>query len=268
MKIGIVGFGKMGMKIAKRVLDEERELACVIDMPEHPGKNKDIGLLLGKDPIGVPLSSVEDLKEMIKKTEPDIMIDFSSPESCVANTEIIAENKINMIIGTTGFTEDQLNLVKTSILKHGIGAVISPNMSIGVNIFWKLASDAAKLLKNYDIEIIEAHHILKKDAPSGTAKKTGEVIADALNEKFDDVAVYGRSGIKQRKDGEIGVHSIRAGDIIGDHTVLFGTLGERIEITHRAHSRDVFVSGTMKAAEFIVGRSGIYNMNDVLKLNE
>ena len=268
MKAGIIGFGRMGKEITKRACDEGMEIACVFDISGHPDIGRDIGTIIGSKPIGVKVASVKNLKEIITGTTPDVMIDFSSAAACVNNTKIIAENRINMVIGTTGFSEEQLNEVKTSISKHSIGVVISPNMSIGVNVFWKLAGDAAKLLKNYDIEILEAHHIFKKDAPSGTALKTAEIIADSLHEKLEDVAIFGRYGHGERNEGEIGIHAVRAGDIVGDHTVLFATSGERIEIIHRAHSRDAFVSGVIKAVKFIKGRIGIYDMGDVLKLNE
>lgn len=268
MKAGIIGFGRMGKNIAKRLFAEKIELVCVFDLPSHPDQDKDIGSIIGVEPINVKLSSVENLRQVIQKSKPDVMIDFSLADACVNNTKIIAENKINLVIGTTGFKEYQLKDVKASISKNSVGAVISPNMSIGVNVFWKLVSDAAGLLKDYDIEIVEAHHIFKKDAPSGTALKTAELVSSARNKRVDDCAVYGRHGLKERKEGEIGIHSIRAGDIIGDHTVLFATQGERIEITHRAHSRDAFVNGVIKAVTFVNGRIGIYDMGDVLKLNE
>jgi len=268
MKVGIIGFGRMGKQIAKRALDEGMEIVCAVDIPGHPDQNKDIGAVLGRAPVNVRLSSAEDLKEIIQESKPDVMIDFSSADACLNNTKIVAENKVNMIIGTTGFTEEQLNEVKTNISKYSIGAVLSPNMSIGVNVFWKLVSDAAKLLKDYDIEIVEAHHIFKKDAPSGTALKTAEVISNVLDKKLEDAAVFGRHGLAKREKGEIGIHAVRAGDIVGEHMVLFATQGERIEITHRAHSRNAFVSGVIKAVEFIDKRIGIYDMGDVLKLNK
>ena len=267
MKAGIIGFGRMGKQIAKRLLEEKIELVCAFDLPGHPDHGKDIGLIIGVEQIKVKLESSETLKQVIQKTKPDVMIDFSLADACVNNAKIIAENKINLVIGTTGFKEYQLKDVKTNISKNSVGAVISPNMSIGVNVFWKIVTDAAKLLKDYDIEIIEAHHIFKKDAPSGTALKTAELVAGALDKSVDNCAVYGRHGSKERKNGEIGIHSIRAGDIIGEHTVLFATQGERIEITHRAHSRDAFVNGVIKAVKFVNGRIGIYDMSDVLKLN-
>lgn len=268
MKAGIIGFGRMGKQIAKRLITEGMEITCVIDMPSHPNLGEDVGTVIGTKPIGVKVGSVEDLKEIILESKPDVIIDFSSAGACVENTKIIAENKINLVVGTTGFTEEQLDEVKASISQHSVGAVLSPNMSIGVNVFWKLVGDAAKLLKDYDIEIVEAHHIFKKDAPSGTALKTAEVIAHSLHKELEDVAVFGRHGIKERKAGEIGIHAVRAGDIVGDHTVLFGTGGERIEVTHRAHSRGAFVNGVIKAMTFIDGRIGIYDMGDVLGLNE
>jgi 4-hydroxy-tetrahydrodipicolinate reductase len=172
-----------------------------------------------------------------------------------------------MVIGTTGFSAAQLEELKS--LASQVPCVVSPNMSVGVNLIYKVISEMAKTLgDDYDIEVIEAHHRLKKDAPSGTALKIAEVLANAVNRDLDQVGVYARKGlIGERKKGEIGIQTIRAGDIVGDHTILFGGMGERIEVTHRASSRDTFARGALRAARWVVRQPpGLYDMMDVLGL--
>jgi 4-hydroxy-tetrahydrodipicolinate reductase len=172
-----------------------------------------------------------------------------------------------MVIGTTGFHAAELEELKA--LARQIPCVLSPNMSVGVNLLYKVISEMARTLgDDYDIEVIEAHHRLKKDAPSGTALKIAEVLAGALNRDLNQVGVYARKGlIGERKKQEIGIQTIRAGDIVGDHTVLFGGMGERIEVTHRASSRDTFARGALRAARWIARKPpGLYDMMDVLNL--
>ena len=172
-----------------------------------------------------------------------------------------------MVIGTTGFSAPQLEEVKS--LACQVPCVLSPNMSVGINLIYKVIGEMAKTLgEDYDIEVIEAHHRLKKDAPSGTALKIAEVLAKAVSRDLDQVGVYARKGlIGERKKGEIGIQTIRAGDIVGDHTILFGGMGERIEVTHRASSRDTFAGGALRAARWVVRQPpGLYDMLDVLNL--
>jgi 4-hydroxy-tetrahydrodipicolinate reductase len=172
-----------------------------------------------------------------------------------------------VVNGKTGFSKEELEPIKE--ISKNIPIVLAPNMSVGVNLLLKVLQDIARVLgDDYDIEIVEAHHRLKKDAPSGTAMKMAQVIADAVNRDLDDVAVYARKGlIGERTKKEIGIQTVRAGDIVGEHTVIFGGLGERIEITHKASSRDTFARGALKAALWISGRtSGLYDMQDVLGL--
>src|SRR5262249_14438283 len=172
-----------------------------------------------------------------------------------------------MVIGTTGFSTSELDEVRT--LARQVPCVCSPNMSVGVNLIYKVIAEMAKTLGDeYDIEVIEAHHRLKKDAPSGTALKIAEILARAVNRDLNHVGVYARKGmIGERKKGEIGIQTIRAGDIVGDHTILFGGVGERIEVTHRASSRDTFARGALRAARWVVKQPpGLYDMMDVLGL--
>ena len=194
-----------------------------------------------------------------------MLIDFTRPEATLAHLDACVAAGTDIVIGTTGFDDAGKAAIRRASEK--IGVVFSPNMSVGVNATFKLLEMAAKMMnRGYDIEIIEAHHRHKVDAPSGTALKMGETIAAALGEKLADVAVYAREGhTGERKAGSIGFATVRGGDIVGDHTVLFAGTGERIEITHRASSRMTYATGSMRAARFLVGRkSGLFDMFDVL----
>ena len=265
-KVAVLGAGRMGREVVKKLLSEGFDVVAVVDAPGSGLCGRDAGLLCGMEPTGVTVSGSDELAETLDETKPDVVVDFTSADACVSNVEVAAGRKINLVIGTTGFTEKQLAGIEACIENNNVGAVISPNMSVGVNVFWRIIEQATRMLADYDIEVIEAHHRFKKDAPSGTAVKTAEVIAGALGKSVDDIAVYGRQGMCPRKQGELGIHAIRAGDIVGDHTVLFGTLGERVEIKHQAHSREAFAAGVPKAVDFVRGRKGVFGMSDVLGL--
>jgi 4-hydroxy-tetrahydrodipicolinate reductase len=222
---------------------------------------KDIGEVMRIKNLDVAVTDSKDIDNVLKKSRPDVLIDFTIAHAAVNNITASARNKVNLVVGTTGFTPQQRAIIDKSIKDNGIAAVITPNFSIGVNVFWGLLQEAAKRLDDYDIEIIEAHHNQKKDAPSGTAMKAAEVISQTLGGKE---LVYGRKGLAPRHK-EIGIHAIRGGDIVGDHTVLFAGDGERIEIKHQAHSRAAFAKGAVRAAEWVSKeKPGIYEMSDVL----
>jgi 4-hydroxy-tetrahydrodipicolinate reductase len=194
-----------------------------------------------------------------------VLIDFTRPEGTLAHLAACRELGVNAVIGTTGFSDEQKAEIATCA-QH-IAIVMAPNMSVGVNVVFKLLDMAARALnEGYDIEIIEAHHRHKIDAPSGTALKMGEVVAAALGRDLKDCAVYAREGVTGERDpSTIGFATVRGGDIVGDHTVLFAGTGERIEITHRSNSRAGYAQGSLRAARFLAGRkSGLYGMNDVL----
>ncbi len=195
----------------------------------------------------------------------DAVIDFTAPEATLGIAQAVANAKRALVIGTTGVGEPTLAKVRSFASK--IPVVFSPNMSVGMNVLFQLVADAAKALAYYDIEVIEAHHNLKKDAPSGSAMKLANVAAEASARSARDF-VYGRKGlVGPRTKKEIGVSAVRAGDIVGDHTVLIAGPGERLELTHRAHSRDAFASGALTAAAWAVGRKpGFYSMRDVLNI--
>ncbi|MFH1788067.1 MAG: 4-hydroxy-tetrahydrodipicolinate reductase [Candidatus Altiarchaeota archaeon] len=265
-KVCVIGVGRIGKLIIKMLEENGHQIVAAVDAKESPLIGKNAHLLAGLEEKKVLVSSCDMLGETIDEAKPDVVVDFSSATACTENTSTVAAKKVNLVIGTTGLTEEQMKKVEKSVSENKVGAVISPNMSVGVNAYWELVRDAARILKGYDIEIIEAHHKFKKDAPSGTALKTAQVICDALGKSLDEFGVYGREGQSPRREGEIGIHAIRAGDIVGEHTVLFSTLGERVEITHRAHSREAFVSGVVKAVDYIVGKKGVYSMKEVLGL--
>ncbi len=217
-------------------------------------------------PGGVLVKDASQLEQVLKETRPDVLIDFTIAKAAVENVCTAASLGVDLVVGTTGISSEQHSQMREAI-EGNVAAVITPNFSVGVNLFWKLVADAAAALKGYDfdIEIIEAHHNQKKDAPSGTALATLEAIRRARGESDLPEVVYGRNGIMPRGK-EIGVHAVRAGDIVGDHTVLLAGSGERLEIRHQAHSRAAFASGAVRAASWVAGRKpGIYGMADVLE---
>ncbi len=256
MKIIVCGAaGRMGQTILTLAkLDKDIEIAGAVEFDESP--------FIGTGNPKIIKNS--DLEQVLKNT--DVLIDFTSPDSALKTLEKAKAAKKAVVIGTTGFNEQQKQ--KISEFAKDIPILLSPNMSIGVNLLFKLVEETAKKLSGYDIEIVEIHHNKKKDAPSGTAAKLAEIAACATGRKIEDSAVYERHSVnKARTKDEIGVLSVRAGDVVGDHTVYFAGTGERIEITHRAHSRETFASGALRAAKWIVGKSPkLYNMQDVLDL--
>ena len=220
-----------------------------------------MGEVIGLGRLGSPL------KGQVKGEEGDVIIDFASPRGSIESLEYARDRGLGVVIGTTGFSPDQMGRIRE--LTRSVRCVLSPNMSVATNLMFKIVQDVARVLgSEYDIEILEAHHHLKKDAPSGTALKLGELLAQAVGREFSQVGVYGRKGmLGERPKSEIGIHSIRAGDIIAEHTVLFGGVGERLEITHRAHNRDTFARGAVRAAQWVVNQTnGLYDMHDVLGL--
>ncbi|MGZ3569216.1 MAG: 4-hydroxy-tetrahydrodipicolinate reductase, partial [Thermodesulfobacteriota bacterium] len=198
-----------------------------------------------------------------------VIINFTNPKNSIESLEFAKEKGLAIVIGTTGLSPEQIERVKG--LAKSVRCVFSPNMSVGVNVMFKIVQEVAQVLgPDYDIEIFEAHHRLKKDSPSGTAVKLGELVAKAVGRDFGKVGVYGRKGmVGERTRDEIGMQVIRAGDIVGEHTVLFGGIGERLEIIHRAHSRDNFARGAIRAALWVVNQpNGLYDMQDVLGLKK
>ncbi len=256
--------GRMGQRIIHMIKQSNQvTLAAAFEHPDHSAIGQDVGQVAGAGEMGVPI--VGSLKDVV--SQGDVLIEFTTPQATLENIRTASAQGLSMVIGTTGMTgnvlEEVASLVKT------IRCVMAPNMSVGVNVMFRIASEMAKILgDDYDMEIIEAHHRFKKDAPSGTAMRLAQELAKATNRDLEKVAVYERKGvIGERTDTEIGIQTLRAGDITGDHTVMFGGIGERLELIHRAHNRDNFARGAVRAAAWIVNQPvGLYDMQDVLGL--
>ena len=266
IRTGVTGAaGRMGSLIIRGVMESgDMELVGALEAPDHPCIGSDVGAVIGGGQRGVKVSDTVEAAF----SAADVIIDFTFPDATMKVAGYAASSGKAMVIGTTGFTDNESNLIRSHARK--IPVVMAPNMSIGVNVMFKMVSMLASLLgDDYDVEIVEAHHRLKKDAPSGTAVGLARSVAQARGEDLKDLARYERHGmIGPRPRGEIGIQTVRAGDIVGDHTVFFAGNNERIEIVHRAHTRQNFAQGAIRAARWLVGREpGLYSMMDVLGLS-
>ncbi len=256
--------GRMGQKIIGVIGETEGiELTGALEQADHPavGSFCETGSKPGRSPVKIE----GDLKKIISRGE--VIIDFTSPTASLDNLQLAKSEKKAIVIGTTGFSLSQMKEIKK--LSKETKLVISPNMSVGINVLFRVVEYIANILKDeYDVEIIETHHRLKKDAPSGTAMKIAQTLAQTLGRDLEKVGVYQRKGIiGERTSKEIGIQSIRAGDIVGEHRILFGGIGESLEIIHRANNRDNFARGAVTAAKWIIGQKiGFYDMHDVLGL--
>lgn len=258
--------GRMGGRIISLISEmEDIKVTGAVEVAGHPIIGRDVGQGLGLGKTG--LLVCDKLVDCIDQS--DVVIDFTNHEASLKYLRIAGERKRAIIIGSTGFTAEEMNKVKE--LANNTRCVLAPNMSVGVNVMLKVLEYCAGIFgDDYDVEIIEAHHHLKKDAPSGTAMKMAQVLADKLGRDLDKVGIYTRKGlIGERTKKEIGIQTVRAGDIVGEHTVMFGGIGERLEFIHRAHSRDNFAKGAIRAAQWIVNqKNGLYDMQDVLGLRD
>lgn len=260
MKVGILGAGgRMGRRLVAAAIEAKVDVGAAIERDGAPDLGQDAGALAGVAPIGVKLTS--DLAAALEKC--DVVIDFTAPAATKANAEICAKAGVAMVVGTTGLDGAPMKALETAAKK--IAIVQSANFSLGVNALLAVVYDLTKRLNGYDVEIVEIHHRKKTDAPSGTALRLAEAVKHA-NPALD--VVSGRHGqVGARKDDELGVLAVRGGDVVGDHTVYFLGPGERIEVTHRAHSRDTFAAGAVRAAQWIAGKKpGLYDMRNVLGL--
>ena len=265
LRIAVAGAsGRMGRMLVEAVAaSDDLVLAGALDAAGSPALGQDAGAALGRRPLGVTITS--DLATGLADAQ--VLIDFTRPQGTLAHLEACRARGVKAVIGTTGFSPDQ----KAQIQAHAehLAIVLAPNMSVGVNVVLRLLDLAARAFDTgYDIEVIEAHHRHKVDAPSGTALEMGRVLAHALGRDLDACAVYARHGVTgEREPSSIGFSSIRGGDIVGDHTVLFAGDGERIEITHRSSSRAGYAQGSLRAARFLVAQPpGLYGMDRVLGL--
>lgn len=262
-KIAITGCcGKMGSRIASLALaDKGLKIVGATEARSHPMVGTSLGKVLGEESLEAEITG--DLSQAVKNA--DVIIDFTSPVAMLSNLRISRDKKVAIVIGTTGVTDEEQRAIEFS--SKAIPVLYSSNMSVGMNLLFSLAPDAARNLgEGYDIEIVEKHHNKKKDSPSGSAKILAQRIAEAKGRRINDIAVYGRQGnTGRRPKDEIGIHAVRAGNIVGEHTVIFAGEDESIEITHRAASRDIFARGALRAAKYIADKSpGLYNMKDVI----
>ncbi len=256
--------GRMGQRICQMILDSENlDLAGMTEQPDSPHIGKNL-----KDAVGIQCDTAVFAESLEKITTPfDVIIDFTFPETSIKTIRFAEKSRKAAVIGTTGFSDAEKEEIKKR--SSSFPCVCAPNMSMGVNTLFKIANDVAKILtKGFDVEIIEAHHKFKKDAPSGTAMRLAEILAEAYNRDLSKAGVYERKGfIGQRTEEEIGIQTIRAGDIVGEHTVMFGGIGERLELVHKAQNRDCFVQGALFAAAWVADKpNGYYDMQDVLGL--
>lgn len=264
VRIAIAGAsGRMGRMLIEATLKaDDAVLVAAFERPESTFIGKDAGDLVGSS-CGVTITS--DVAEGLVKA--DCLIDFTRPEGTLQHLALARAAGCGMVIGTTGFSAE--GKAEIAAAARDIPVVFAPNMAVGVNAVFKLLDVAARILnEDYDVEIIEAHHRLKVDAPSGTALRMGEVVAEALGRDLESCAIYGREGVTGERDGQtIGFATVRGGDIVGDHTVLFAGIGERIEITHKSGSRMPYASGSLRAARFLAAhKAGLFDMQDVLGL--
>jgi len=258
--------GRMGQRVGAMLRQEAGlRYAAAFEAPGHAAVGRDIGEIVFGEKIGVPVA--DGLASVIDQG--DVIIDFTFHAATMEFARLAARHGRAMVIGTTGLTAAEK--AELAELAKNFPCVQAPNMSICVNVLFKLVKKTAAILGGgYDIEIVEAHHNKKKDAPSGTAIRLGELAAEGVGERLSEVGVFSRNGmIGERKPGEIGIQSIRAADIVGEHTIYFAGPGERLELSHRAHSRDHFAKGAMVAAAWVAGKkNGLYGMADVLELGD
>jgi 4-hydroxy-tetrahydrodipicolinate reductase len=272
IKVAVTGAaGRMGSGIIKKILEQnEMEVVAAIEMPNTPLEGKDIGEIIGIGDIGIKTQGSQNLEKVLKKTKPDVLVDFTIANAAFETIKTVTKLGINLVVGTTGFNDEQTKKISQMIKESNVKAVISSNMAIGVNVFFKVLKDLTPILNDFDIEIIEAHHNKKKDAPSGTAMTAFQLIAKELDRNTNEVGIYGREGIVgERTKKEIGLHAIRGGDIVGEHSVMYVGDGERLEITHRSHTREVFIAGVIRSLRFIdkAEPGKISDMGDVLGIN-
>lgn len=257
--------GRMGRRVIDLVhADTALELCGAVTHAAHAAIGRDAGELAGVGTVGVAIE--HDCTRALAQA--DVIIDFSVPEAAMEYLRLAVTHQKAIVIGTTGFST--LQREEITRLGHRLRCFLAPNMSVGVNVMFQVLRQLATLLgPGYDVEIMEAHHRTKIDAPSGTALRLGAIVAEARGMTIDDVAVYGRQGmVGRRSDAEIGIQAIRAGEIVGEHTVFFAGAGERLELIHRSQSRDTFASGALRAAKWLLTQPhGLYSMEDLLQLS-
>lgn len=259
IKVCIAGIGRTGREISKEIInDKDLNIVSAICSPNSKSMNKDLGQVIGTDDTGVIINSSEKLEQVIFKNKPDVVIDFSNPKAALKNAVIFSKYRVNIIIGTTGFSSYQMKKIFVLSRKYKNGILYAPNITLGVNVLMLLTNIAASLLNNYDFQITEVHHKNKQDSPSGTARK----IACEIHNGLKNV------GSPTVTNHQIPINSVRAGGVVGKHEVMIVGEEDKIEISHESFSRKAFAEGAIKAAKFIHKKSGYYEMKDVLDLEK
>lgn len=256
IKVGLIGLGKTGKYIAEGILQQDNmEMVAAICSPNSKKKGMNLGELLGNFKTKVKITTSDELQATIFKTKPDVVVDFSNPQATIKNAVILSKMKVNMVIGTTGFSKEDIDKLQTISYKFKNGIVYAPNITLGVNVIMLLSNIAATILNNYDFQIIEMHYKNKKDSPSGTALKLSDEIEHGLQ----------ISGVQNKP---IPISSVRAGGVVGKHKVLIIGDEDRIEISHESFSKKAFSLGALNAVNYIYKKSGYYEMKDVLNLKK
>lgn len=258
IRVCISGLGKTGKEIAKFLLEQEDiKLVSAICSPNSNKKGKDLGEIIGNVNTGIKIEGSDNIEQIIFRTKPDVVVDFSSPEAAARNAKIFSRLKVNIVIGTTGFSNFSLKRLFLLANNHRNGIVYAPNITLGVNVLMLLTNLAANLLNSYDFQITEIHHKNKKDSPSGTAKKIAVEIEKGLKHSGNDDT-----------EAQVPITAIRAGGVVGKHDVMIIGEDDKIEISHESFSRKAFALGALRAVRFIKGKVGYYEMNDVLNLKK
>ncbi len=260
IRVCISGLGKTGREVAKFLIEQEDiKIVSAICSPDSDKKGKDLGEIIGKENTGIIIESSDNIEQVVFKTKPDVVVDFSTPEAAAKNAKVFSKLKVNIVLGTTGFSDFSIKRMFLLTNKYRNGIVYAPNITLGVNVLMLLTNLAANILNNYDFQITEIHHKNKKDSPSGTAKKIALEIEKGLK----------NSGNKNMdKDVKIPITAIRAGGVVGKHEVMIIGEDDKIEISHESFSRKAFALGALRAVRFIKGKTGYYEMKDVLDLKK
>ncbi len=268
IKVCMIGLGKTGLEIARYLATNDKlALVMAVASPGSSKLGKDLGELLSMRDMGIKVTGGDSLADNLKLFKPDVAVDFTGPEISVNNLAVLAKHNVNTVICTTGFTEIQIQRIKAITLANKAGTVIAPNITVGVNVLRFICEIVSGILNDYDAEIIESHHRYKKDSPSGTALKIADSILKGQElEDMKNLVVLDRNGVGMRQDKEIGIHAVRAGGIVGIHKVLFVSDHDKLEIVHESFNREIFAKGVERAINFIKGKKGVYDMDDVLDL--
>lgn len=268
VKVGLIGIGRMGKTAARNLLKNSFvKLVLVVARPDGGKAGKDLGEILDLPPAGIIVRGCDELAQSLILTRPEIVIDFTTPESSLQNLKIAAKSGSHLIVGTTGFTKFQAEALRSIAKMYNVSLVMAPNLTIGINILMNTAKKIATILSGFDVEVIEEHHRYKKDAPSGTAIRLARTVAEGMGINPDKGLLYGRHGAKSVKGNEITIHAVRGGGTIGVHKIVFISDNERIEIKHESLNRNAFTDCLIRIIKFVyVNPTGFYTVEEILGL--